>query len=127
MRKYKKAGVLQRKPAKKRMPKGRRFKPGQSGNPNGRPKGSLNMKTLIERVWSEEVTDNGNPIIRGLKAVKAIADKAERGDVRAFNELADRLEGKPKQQYEHEVSGFEEIGKALAEAAKRANEPKVKQ
>lgn len=44
-------------------PKGTRFKSGQSGNPKGRPKGSLNMKTLFNKVGRESVVvkDNGRP------------------------------------------------------------------
>ena len=30
-------------------PKLTRFKPGQSGNPRGRPRGALNMATVLER------------------------------------------------------------------------------
>ena len=69
---------------------------------NGRPKGSPNLKTLIAKVWNEEITDdNGNPQLRALLSIKALAEKAEKGDVPAFKELADRLEGKALQKNEH--------------------------
>jgi hypothetical protein len=37
----------------KRPPRHSRFKPGQSGNPNGRPKGRKNKETLLERLLFE--------------------------------------------------------------------------
>ena len=75
-----------------------RFKKGQSGNPSGRPPGALSLKTLIRQVWDEEIVDDkGNRVIRGLLAIKAMADKAEAGDVQAFRALCERLEGLPGQ------------------------------
>jgi hypothetical protein len=32
------------------------FKPGQSGNPSGRPKGSQNLQTLFNKVLDEEIS-----------------------------------------------------------------------
>lgn len=37
------------KTAKKQPVRGRPFQPGQSGNPNGRPKGALGKRTLLMR------------------------------------------------------------------------------
>lgn len=77
------------------------YKPGESGNPSGKPKGILNLKTLIQKVWSEEITDDeGNPKIKALLSIKAMVDKAESGDVSAFKALAERVEGLPKQEIE---------------------------
>lgn len=81
--------------------KEQQWRPGQSGNPKGRPKGSLNLTTLIEKVWNEEITDaEGNKKIQGLLAVKALIEKAKKGDVSAFKEIADRLEGRAKEKKE---------------------------
>jgi len=82
------------------------YKKGQSGNLKGRPKGTLSIKTLIEKVWSEELTEKdaeGNPKIKALLSVKAMIDKAEKGDVSAFKALAERLEGLPKQEIEQNL------------------------
>ena len=75
------------------------FKPGESGNPNGRPKNCLGSKTLIQQVWNEEIKDaNGDKRIEGLLAIKAMFKKAKRGDVGAFRVLVERMEGMPKQE-----------------------------
>jgi hypothetical protein len=40
----------------KRPPVHTRFKPGQSGNPSGRSKGSQNLQTLFTKILAEEVS-----------------------------------------------------------------------
>ena len=63
----------------------------------------LQLSRLIKRVWNEEIKDDhGNETVRGLLAVKALMDKAEEGDVQAFRELADRVEGKSISRTENE-------------------------
>lgn len=42
-------------------PKETRFKKGQSGNPNGRPKGSRNKRTIVKEII-ETVVKGKNPI-----------------------------------------------------------------
>ncbi len=87
--------------------KNTQFEKGQSGNPNGRPPGSLNIKTLIQKVWDEEITaDKGDPVIRGLLVVKAMFEKAEKGDVNAFKALCERLEGMPNQTLDHSLRPY---------------------
>jgi len=68
---------------------------------SGRKHGSLSLKTWIEKVWNEEITeDNGNKIVRILLSVKALVKKAEEGDVGAFKALVERVEGLPTQKIE---------------------------
>ena len=66
------------------------FKPGQSGNPNGRPK----KLPEIDELLSEVLGDNGEEATAILKALIA---KAKKGDVRAAEVLLDRAYGKAKQ------------------------------
>jgi len=72
-------------------PKKHQFKKGQSGNPNGRPKGILNMATVIERTLREKVIVNENgerkTITKLEAAMKQVANKAASGDLRAFQQL----------------------------------------
>ena len=87
------------------------FKKGESGNPNGRPKGVPNSKTRLLRLL-ELVQTKTNPIT-GDKEEFTVAEqldmvlinKAIKGDIRAYQEVMDRLEGKAKQSTELEVSG----------------------
>ena len=68
------------------------FKPGQSGNPNGRPK-SKPFKEAIQRALAEAGDDK-----TALQAVAtALVGKAMLGDVPAIKEIADRLDGKVPQ------------------------------
>ena len=49
----------------KRPPQETRFKKGQSGNPKGRPKGSINLLTLLNKVVNTPITltdQNGRQI-----------------------------------------------------------------
>jgi hypothetical protein len=72
-------------------PKEHRFKKGQSGNPSGRPKGRLNMATVIERELHEKVVVNENgerkTITKLEAAMKQVANKAASGDLRAFQQV----------------------------------------
>jgi hypothetical protein len=82
------------------------YKKGESGNPNGRPKGVPNSKTRLLRLL--EITQNvKNPITGELEDFSiaermdlAILNKALKGDIRAYQELMDRLEGKAVQSTE---------------------------
>src|SRR3954465_5196113 len=46
-----------------RPPVHSRFKPGQSGNPSGRVKGSKNLKTLFHQILNEEI-----PLLDGTQS-----------------------------------------------------------
>ncbi len=64
------------------------FKPGQSGNPKGRPPMGDSMADALRVVMT--------PFRRMKLAVKA-RRLAEQGDIRAMEFIADRLDGKPAQ------------------------------
>ena len=74
-----------------RPPKHSRFKPGQSGCPQGRRKGSLNWKTLVERKLTEKVSRSkgGKPckMTKCEALVQTLTDKAVDGDARAVATL----------------------------------------
>jgi len=74
-------------------PQNTRFKKGESGNPKGRPKGTLNMASVLARTLREKVIINENgqrKVITKLEAaVKQLVNKAASGDLRALRHLAD--------------------------------------
>jgi hypothetical protein len=63
-----------------------RFKPGQSGNPSGRAKGSQNLKTLFNKVLDEEISlRDGTEVKKITKAeavVRSVVVGALKGDPR---------------------------------------------
>jgi hypothetical protein len=74
-------------------PKATRFKKGQSGNPKGRPKGSLNVATLFMRTLREKVVINESgqrkTVTKLEAALKQLVNKAASGDPRAISQLLD--------------------------------------
>jgi hypothetical protein len=77
-----------------------KFGKGQSGNPNGRPKGRRNRATLV-REWLEVSQKVKNPISGIVEELQqqdimtlALIKKAREGDVQAYRELMDSAHGK---------------------------------
>lgn len=72
-------------------PEHTQFKKGQSGNPKGRPKGTLNMATVLARTLREKVVINENgkrKVVTKLEAaVKQLVNKSASGDLRALQQL----------------------------------------
>jgi hypothetical protein len=72
-----------------RPPVNRQFKPGQSGNPRGRPKGSKNFATMFAEALNEKMkvqTKNGRTrtLSKQELMVKVQVNKAAAGDTKAF-------------------------------------------
>lgn len=78
----------QRKVGYKKPPSTSRFRPGQSGNPNGRPRGSKNLSTVIEKELDNRigVTEDGmrKTITKRVAAIKQLVNKAVSGDAKAI-------------------------------------------
>jgi hypothetical protein len=72
----------------RRPPKKTQFKPGQSGNPKGRPKGSKNMTTILQEELDQKipVTEGGKRrrVTKRRLAVRQQVNKAAQGDSKAF-------------------------------------------
>lgn len=76
------------------------FKPGQCGNPKGRPKGK-SLKSVLNELLADEITLVEAGKKRKMKANEAIAltliKEALNGNVQAIKEIFDRTEGKARQ------------------------------
>ena len=83
-----------------------RWKPGQSGNPEGRPKGRSILK-YIEEYKDTEITKSSTG--ESITAAKALAqlvwqralDSKRKDSIRYIDMILNRLYGKSKQQIEH--------------------------
>lgn len=77
-----------------RPPMHTRFKPGQSGNPKGRPKGTKNEDTILREIMNRpiEIRDGGRP--RKISVLAAIllkfAENALKGDPKSATFLLNR-------------------------------------
>jgi hypothetical protein len=88
--------------------KNTQFKPGQSGNPKGRPKGSRNRKTLLRELTQQYSMEWSKIPIKNVEQLAARYDypidaiicvafaKALEGDVRAMRWITETAYGKPK-------------------------------
>ncbi|MGU3663335.1 DUF5681 domain-containing protein [Methylobacterium sp. A49B] len=83
----------------KRPPRRTRFRKGQSGNPEGRPKGSLNRSTLralLATQWLEEtikIVEGGRErhVSRFAALLKKQAELALKGDPKVIRDVIDQL------------------------------------
>lgn len=78
------------------------FQPGQSGNPKGRPKGSRNLSAILKDMLDQDVEEDGEMVKFSDAIVKRLIQKANKGDIKAIQEIFDRTEGKAKQEIKNE-------------------------
>jgi hypothetical protein len=75
----------------RKPPKDTRFVKGKSGNPMGRPKGSHNATTILDKACRERIRVTTNGKVRYLSKFKAamlqLLNKAASGDLRAMQLL----------------------------------------
>jgi hypothetical protein len=93
-------------------PRRTQFAKGKSGNPRGRPKGALNVATMLERILEEKViiTLNGRrrTVTKLQVAITQLIDMATGGDLKALQLLTSLLrsteEGRSQGAVEHSLS-----------------------
>lgn len=82
-----------------RPPVERRFKPGQSGNPKGRPKNRKDVAGMLKDILERPIKIRGGSGVRNISMLQAIlevtANKAVAGDARALGfvmQVVEKLE-----------------------------------
>jgi DNA-binding FadR family transcriptional regulator len=79
----------------KKPPQRTRFRKGESGNPNGRPRGSKNLATLLEKELRQRVVVNENGRRRSITKqeamVKHLVNKALSGDRRLLQLMLEEI------------------------------------
>lgn len=72
-------------------PKNNQFKPGMSGNKNGRPKGSKNTYTLLNEILNQKITIKENnesiKISKKIAMLTQLVNKGVKGDIKAISTL----------------------------------------
>ena len=72
-------------------PRHTRFRPGQSGNPRGRPKDAKNLSTLVHEALNEPVvvTENGRrrKVSKRRAIIKQLINRSAQGDLKAMQML----------------------------------------
>ncbi len=74
-----------------------KFKPGQSGNPSGLPRGTVKLTPALGKLLRTPAGETYEAATKGDEVVLALYEKAKRGDVAAIGMIFDRIEGKLSQ------------------------------
>lgn len=80
----------------KRDSKGR-FKPGVSGNPDGKPIGIKSIPDILRAIGNEKIKIGNQEITRIEVVLNKVYEEAIKGTRWAVEFIADRTEGKPTQ------------------------------
>jgi hypothetical protein len=119
-----------------RPPERTRFRPGQSGNPNGRPKGAKNVTVMARAALERKV-----PVVaKGVRqkmtvrevSVRKLSDKALTGDQRALAFLLALAEQRPSEPAapgaavsdSHDLEIIQEFLKRQRSITVKRNDPK---
>ena len=107
-----------------RPPVGRPFRPGHSGNPRGRPKGSRNLSSVIGaavgKIIAVKASGRRRRITKLEATVEELADRAAEGDARATQlllALVQTHEAKPDRPDADRIGEADAL--AMAELARR--------
>jgi hypothetical protein len=76
-------------------PRGRPFPKGVSGNPAGRPPGIRDRRTLRQALLERLGETDAKGLSFRQRVVEAIVNQAIRGNVQAFKEVRDTVDGRP--------------------------------
>ena len=98
----------------KRPPIGRRFQPGQSGNPKGRPPKNISILTKVKELLEQDAgkgKTNAQLIAEAL--IELAKDKGAKGNVPVLVELLNRIEGRVPYALDHSLQKSEALEELL--------------
>ena len=82
------------------------WKEGQSGNPNGRPKGAQSFSTLYKKAIANIAASKGiDPEDFEVQLVQQAITKGFNGDKSFYSDTMDRVHGKAMQSVDHTTDG----------------------
>ena len=109
-------------------PQSTRFKPGQSGNPKGKPRGAKNLASILDNAIKEKVVVNENGKRKTISklevAIRQLVNKAAMGDQKAMMQLlplVQIVEGRGGA--DAPLPNYEQDMKVLAEFLQRMKTP----
>lgn len=105
-----KNAVKQRSNSKKKATKAS-WKPGQSGNPKGRPPAGESWAEILRQVGEETYPRTGKPFKEAVS--RKIWNMAAAGDIQSIKEIMNRMDGMPQQNLGVEGSLTVVIDKSL--------------
>jgi hypothetical protein len=80
----------------RKPPLAHRFKPGQSGNPKGRKRRSVNVSTTLRNLLSEprkvRIGEHTRTLTTTEVMLRRLVERVVQGDIRAFNVLVELVE-----------------------------------
>lgn len=88
---------------------GRGWKPGQSGNPNGRPRGVQSIPDILRKIGSEDGTSDGTHSKLDV-VLRKVFEYALEGKSWAVEFIASRTEGKAIERVRQELTTLEFTG-----------------
>jgi uncharacterized membrane protein YheB (UPF0754 family) len=108
----------------RRPPLTTRFRPGQSGNPRGRPRGARNLSTVVAAALSERVAINENGRRRRITkleaAIKQLVNRAASGEARATQLLLALIQANEARPAQHDADRLAEADSiVMAELTRR--------
>jgi len=111
-----------------RPPRAYRFRPGQSGNPRGRPSQKRKIERLLARALDQKTSTTEDGRVRSVSKLEAamiqLADRAASGDPRALNSVLSMIRDEPKRPPPAEPVNFgAEDSLVVAELIRRFGRP----